>query len=87
MPLHVCLLKVNNPNHRYEIARLLVINGADVNAKNADNKKPLDLAITNKSNFYDHEESVIINIILIIISIINYFFIVKELLRSKGATN
>lgn len=54
-PLHLCLLKVNNPDHRYELAKLLIDNGADVNAKNDDNKTPLDLAITNKSNFCDYE--------------------------------
>lgn len=44
-PLHLCLLNVNNPDHRYGIARLLVNNGAEVNAKT------MDLATTNRSNY------------------------------------
>lgn len=60
-PLHLCLLRVSNPEHRYEIARLLVNHGADVNATNADNKKPIDLANTNKSTFYDFMNSKLVS--------------------------
>lgn len=86
-PLHSCLLRVSNPDHRYEIARLLVSHGADVNAKNADNKKPLDLANTNKSTFYDYEHEAGNSPISFLKEKFYYFSIVEELLRNNGAGN
>lgn len=42
---------INNADKRYAIAELLINSGANVNAKNDDDKTPADLATNNDSNF------------------------------------
>lgn len=42
---------INNADKRYAIAELLINSGANVNAKNSDDKTPADLATNNDSNF------------------------------------
>lgn len=51
-PLHKVVesRSIKDANKQYAIAELLIKKDADVNAKNADNKSPIDLASNNKSN-------------------------------------